>query len=83
MGRISIFNKFLAYVKRLKQIIKNETMSIDRTKEITSYVSSFDGIVQKQNHSYDTFMHNPVNVYNLVRHVGVGWPVVERVLDVS
>ena len=80
---ISIFTKFLAYVRRLKQIIKNEIMSIDGTKQIASYVASFDDIVQKQNHSYDTFMHNPVNVYNLVRHVGIGWPVVEKVLDVS
>ena len=80
---ISIFTKFLAYVRRLKQIIKNEIISIDGTKQIASYVASFNDIVQKQNHSYDTFMHNPVNVYNLVRHVGIGWPVVEKVLDVS
>ena len=79
----SFFDKLLAYVKRLKQIIKNELISIDGTKEIASYVASFDDIVQKQNHSYDAFMHNPVNVYNLVRHVGIGWPVVEKVLDVS
>ena len=83
MVRISISNKFLAYVKRLKQIIKNELMSIDGTKEIAFYVATFEDIVQKQNHSHDTFMHNPVNVYNLVRHVGIGWPVVEKVLDVS
>jgi len=68
-----------AYVRRLKQIIKNEIMSIDGTKQIASYVASFDDIVQKQNRSYDTFMHNPVNVYNLVRHVGIGWPVAEKV----
>ena len=41
MVRISISNKFLAYVKRLKQIIKNELMSIDGTKEIAFYVATF------------------------------------------
>ena len=80
MVRISISNKFLAYVKRLKKIIKNELMSIDGTKEIAFYVATFEDIVQKQNHSYDAFMNNPVNVYNVVRHVGIGWPVVEKVL---
>ena len=25
-------------------------------------------------------MHNPLNVYNLIRHVAVGWSVVEQTL---
>jgi hypothetical protein len=28
-----------------------------------------------------TFLHNPVNVYNLVRHVAIGWMVVENIFE--
>ena len=29
----------------------------------------------------ETFLHNPINVYNLIRHVAVGWSVVEQILN--
>jgi len=28
----------------------------------------------------EEFLHNPLNVYNLIRHVAVGWSVVENTL---
>ena len=31
----------------------------------------------------ESFLHNPLNVYNLIRHVAVGWGVVEQTLGVE
>jgi len=44
------------------------------------YVASFDDVLGGQDEDED-FLHNPLNVYNLIRHVAVGWHVVEDVLS--
>jgi hypothetical protein len=44
------------------------------------YVASFDDVIGGQDED-ETFLHNPINVYNLIRHVAVGWGVVENTLQ--
>ena len=47
-----------------------------------SYIASYDDVIGDQEED-EEFMHNPLNVYNLIRHVAVGWPVIEQVLEVN
>jgi hypothetical protein len=44
------------------------------------YLASFDDVLGGQEDD-DEFLHNPLNVYNLIRHVAVGWNVVEQTLN--
>ena len=43
------------------------------------YLASFDDVLGGQEDD-EEFLHNPLNVYNLIRHVAVGWSVVEQTL---
>ena len=70
----------LAYVDRIQMVVKSNLLSNDGIRNLTSYISSYEDIIQGQNEN--TFLHNPLNVYKLIRHVVVGWPIVERVLKV-
>ncbi len=47
--------------------------------DLGGYVASFDDVLGGQDED-DDFLHNPLNVYNLIRHVAVGWNAVEDVL---
>ena len=49
---------------------------------LVSYLASYDDVIGDQD-TDETFVYNPLNVYNLIRHVAVGWPVIEKVLEVS
>ena len=42
-------------------------------------MASFDDVLGGQEDD-ETFLYNPVNVYNMIRHVAVGWAVVEESL---
>ena len=44
------------------------------------YVASFDDAIGGQEDD-EEFLHNPLNVYNLIRHVAVGWNIVEQTLN--
>ena len=59
---------------------EKELLSNDTILKLTRYVTSFDDVIRGQN--LDTFMHNPLNVYKIIRHAVVGWPIVERSLKV-
>ena len=52
-------------------------------QHLGSYLASFDDVVGDQDEEDETFMHHPLNVYNLIRHVAVGWPIITQVFDVS
>ena len=52
-------------------------------QHLGSYLASFDDVIGDQDEEDETFMHHPLNVYNLIRHVAVGWPIVTQVFDVS
>lgn len=44
------------------------------------YNYSYDDIVGSQLED-DTFLANPLNAYNLIRHLAVGWLMVEQALE--
>ena len=54
----------------------------DGITHLGTYIAAFDDVIGDQEGD-ETFTHNPLNVYNLIRHVAVGWPLVEQVIDVS
>ena len=45
-----------------------------------NYIASYDDVLGGQDDD-ETFLYNPVNVYNLIRHVAVGWGIVEQSLE--
>ena len=75
-------NIFIAYVNDIRVIIEKKMVSKGGIQHLGSYVASFDDVLGDQDENDDTFMHHPLNVYNLVRHVAVGWPIVQQVFDV-
>jgi len=75
------FEEEEGYVNDLRIIIEKKMVSKGGIQHLGSYVASFDDVVGDQDENDDTFMHHPLNVYNLVRHVAVGWPIVEQVFD--
>ena len=79
----SNYLSYIGYVNDLRIIIEKKMVSKGGIQHLGSYVASFDDVVGDQDENDDTFMHHPLNVYNLVRHVAVGWPIVEQVFDVS
>jgi len=46
---------------------------------IGAYVASYDDVLGEQDDD-ETFLHNPLNVYSLIRHVAIGWPIIEDTL---
>merc|ERR1719322_717250 len=45
-----------------------------------NYADSFEDVMGGQEVD-ETFIYNPLNVYNLIRHAAVGWPMVEARLN--
>ena len=43
-------------------------------------MASFDDVLGGQEDD-ETFLYNPVNVYNMIRHVAVGWAIVDEGLN--
>ena len=65
----------------IRVIIEKKMVSKGGIQHLGSYVASYDDVIGDQDED-DTFMHNPLNVYNLIRHVAVGWPVIDQVFEV-
>ena len=63
----------------LKSSVANSP-SISIFTGLGGYLASYDDVIGGQDED-ETFLHNPVNVYNLIRHVAVGWSVVEQILN--
>ena len=82
LGRkvLTFTNSIVAYVDSIRRLAEKELLSNDTILKLTRYVTSFDDVIRGQN--LDTFMHNPLNVYKIIRHAVVGWPIVERSLKV-
>ncbi len=74
------FQEERAYVEDIKTILEKKLVSQGATSGLGSYVASYDDVIGAQDED-DTFLHNPVNVYNLIRHVAVGWAMVEQTLQ--
>ncbi|TRY78772.1 hypothetical protein TCAL_01746 [Tigriopus californicus] len=68
------------YVEDVKAIIDKKLVSVDAQGALGAYVASYEDIIGEQDED-ETFMHNPLNVYNLIRHVAVGWGIIEDTLE--
>lgn len=75
----AFFQEEKTYVEDVKMIIEKKLVSQASVTGLGSYVASFDDVIGGQEED-ETFLHNPVNVYNLIRHVAIGWAVVEQAL---
>ncbi len=74
------FEKEKAYVDDIKAIIDKKLVSVEAQGALGAYVTSYDDVLGGQDED-DTFLHNPLNVYNLIRHVAVGWGIIEESLE--
>jgi len=75
------FEEERGYVNDIRVIIEKKMVSKGGIQHLGSYLASFDDVIGDQDEDDDTFMHNPLNVYNLIRHVAIGWPIIEQVFD--
>jgi len=67
-------------VEDIKMIIEKKLVSPAAVTGLGNYLASFDDVIGGQEED-ETFLHNPVNVYNLVRHVAIGWLVVDNIFQ--
>merc|ERR1712141_317231 len=74
------FEEEKAYVEDIKAIIDKKLVTQQAVSGLGNYLASFDDVLGGQEDD-ETFLYNPVNVYNMIRHVAVGWAVVEESLD--
>lgn len=76
----AFFEKEKEYVEDMEQIMSKKLVSVDAQGAIGAYVASYEDALGEQDDD-ETFLHNPLNVYNLIRHVAVGWGVIEETLE--
>merc|ERR1719361_3048884 len=67
-------------VEDIKMIIEKKLVSQAAVTGLGNYLASYDDVIGGQEED-ETFLHNPVNVYNLVRHVAIGWSIVEQIME--
>merc|ERR1712156_1093538 len=67
-------------VEDIKMIIEKKLVSQAAVTGLGNYLASYDDVIGGQEED-ETFLHNPVNVYNLVRHVAIGWLVVDNIFQ--
>merc|ERR1719242_1628460 len=74
------FEEEKAYVEDIKAIIDKKLVSQSAVTGLGNYLASFDDVLGGQEDD-ETFLYNPVNVYNMIRHVAVGWAIVDEGLN--
>jgi len=67
-------------VEDIKMIIEKKLVSQAAVTGLGNYLASYDDVIGGQEED-ETFLHNPVNVYNLIRHVAIGWMVVDNIFE--
>ena len=75
----AFFAREREYVEDLRAVMERKLVSVDARGAVGAYVSSYEDVVGEQEED-ESFLHNPLNVYALVRHVAVGWGIVEEAL---
>jgi len=68
------------YVNDLTIIQEKKLVFQESMGAIGAYVASYDDVLGEQDDD-ETFLYNPLNVYNLIRHVAIGWPIIEDALN--
>ena len=64
------------FIKELKAILAKKLIGPEAKPNILMYVDSYADVVGNQEESV-SFLHNPLNVYNLIRHAALGWHAVD------
>jgi len=73
------FQEELEFVDDLRALYDKKLISNEAKGNVGAYISSLMDVIGEQEEDA-SFIHNPVNAYNLLRHVAVGWGVVEDTL---
>ena len=76
----NFFDEELEYVEDLRALYDKKLITLEAKQNIGAYIQSFEDVVGDQEEEA-SLMHNPINAYNLIRHVAVGWGVVETTLE--
>ena len=74
------FDEEIEYVNDLRQICDRKLVSTEAINHLGSYLASYDDVLGSQEED-ESFLYNPLNVYNLIRHVAVGWNLVENIFQ--
>lgn len=74
------FEKEKDYVADIKACLEKKLVSLDAQTALGQYLASYDDVIGEQDDD-ESFLYNPLNVYNLIRHVAIGWGVVEQTLE--
>jgi len=76
----NFFTEELEFVDDLRSLYDKKLITLESKGNIGAYIQSFEDVVGDQEEE-PSIMHNPINAYNLLRHVAVGWSVVEDTLE--
>jgi len=76
----NFFKEELEFIDDLRALYDKKLISLEAKGNIGAYIESFEDVIGDQEEEAD-FMHNPLNAYRLLRHVAVGWGVVEDILE--
>lgn len=60
------FEKEKEYINDLQQVMDKKLISVDAQGAIGAYIASYEDAIGEQDDD-ETFLHNPLNVYNLIR----------------
>merc|ERR1711892_1232614 len=77
----NFFNEELEFVDDLRSLYDKKLISMEAKGNVGAYIQSFEDVVGDQEEE-PSIMHHPINAYNLLRHVAVGWSVVEDTQDI-
>ena len=69
----------MEYVNDLRAIAEKKLLSPDAISHLGTYIASYEDVVGNQDED-ESFVDNPINVYTLIRHVAVGWNIVENII---
>jgi len=76
----NFFKEELEFVDDLRSLYDKKLISMEAKGNVGAYIQSFEDVVGDQEEE-PSIMHHPINAYNLLRHVAVGWSVVEDTLE--
>ncbi|CAB4062470.1 P4HA [Lepeophtheirus salmonis] len=71
------FEREKQYIEDIQTVIDKKLVDMETQGSFGAYLASYEDIVGLQDDSDEAFLNNPLNAYNLIRHVAVGWNVVE------
>ncbi|QQP49618.1 Prolyl 4-hydroxylase subunit alpha-2 [Caligus rogercresseyi] len=64
-----------------KRNISKKLVDMSTQGNLGAYIASYEDVIGLQDDEDSEFLNHPLNAYNLIRHVAVGWGVVEDSLQ--